>query len=145
MDDYLTGRRSDEDYKPGFFESIKESFRRQEKVEVINPKEESSQEEFKEEEDFENQMNDEPVTAPKRSLISWLFRFKRKPKITEEDFDEVEIQEETPDVDLESCREAIKILHKWVEKLDPDTLNRFKRSEDFEKYKEALKNLKMIK
>jgi hypothetical protein len=52
--------------------------------------------------------------------------------------------EEEPSVD-EELREAIKILHKWIEKLPKKELNEFKNSPDFAKYKDALKKLKMIK
>ena len=55
----------------------------------------------------------------------------------EDDFEE--------DDSLDDIKDVIKITHTWLEQLPPETLDRFKRSEDFVKYKEVLKKLKMIK
>lgn len=141
MEEYLNTRRSDDDEKSSFLDSLKEKFQG---FKVKKEETYELQEEYDiEEEPQQEYVEDEPVSTPKRSLISWLFR--RKQPVYEDDWDEDEVAVQEPSVEEQELREAIKILHKWIEKLDPDTLNQFKRSEDFEKYKSILKSLNMIK
>lgn len=47
--------------------------------------------------------------------------------------------------DIDQLKNVVKITHKWLERLPPEELNAFKKSEDFQKYKDALKQLKLIK
>ena len=147
MEEYLSGRRKGyEEYKPSFMESMKEKFskiRMKRKVRDVVIEDDADIEETVEVTEETEEELDEPVSTPRRSLISWLFR--RRPKYEEFDDEENEVMTADPENNEEDYREAIKILHKWVEKLDPHTLNQFKRSEDFGKYKEVLAKLKLIK
>jgi hypothetical protein len=154
MDDYLNKRRSQDDSSIRFMDSLKEKFqgfkiKRKQRLEedeynVRSSGYEDSDFEEDNDESFEEEVVEEPVTAPRRSLISWLFRRRNKKPVVEDDWEEDEVVKE-PSFEEQEYREAIKILHRWVEKLDHDTLNQFKRSPDFEKYKETLKKLNMIK
>lgn len=144
MEEYLSSRRSeDQSSDKGFFDSFKEKIQNM-RLKKQETHEVALEEDYEvEEQAQEDYIEDEPVSTPKRSLISWLFR--RKQRVYEEDWEEDEVEVQEPSLQEQELREAIKILHKWIEKLDPDTLNKFKRSEDFEKYKSILKSLNMIK
>lgn len=151
MDDYLSRRRSQDYSSSTFMDSLKEKIqgfkiKRKEKLEDEYETRQTGYDDsdFEDETSYEEEIVEEPVATPKRSLISWLFKKKNK-KVQEDDWDEEEQIVETPSIQEQEYREAIKILHRWVEKLDPETLNQFKRSPDFEKYKEILKTLNMIK
>lgn len=86
---------------------------------------------------------DEELEAQRESMIT---RFLRKLRIyrraQEEDYEE-DLQEE-PVVD-EEMKELLKVLHKWLEQLPYDKKEQFKRSEDFQKYKETLRRYNLIK
>ena len=45
----------------------------------------------------------------------------------------------------EYLKDVIRTLHKWLEKLPPEQIRAFRNSEDFQKYKDALEKLGMIK
>ncbi|MCF7871689.1 hypothetical protein K9L97_01525 [Candidatus Woesearchaeota archaeon] len=45
----------------------------------------------------------------------------------------------------ESFKDTVKMLHKWLEMLPAEKMDQFKRSDDFQRYKEVLKKLGMIK
>lgn len=68
----------------------------------------------------------------------------RGSSVDDEGVDDFEYVEEEVD-DLEDIKEVIKITHRWLEELPPEVIERFKRSSDFEKYKQVLKKLGMIK
>lgn len=144
MDEYLSGRRqSYEDEGSSFMDTLREKFSKMKrKPREITIDDEEEVEETVQIEEVEDEDFDEPVSTPRRSLITWLFRRRSRPTFDEVDDDVIEPETENNE---EEYREAIKILHKWVEKLDPQTLNQFKRSEDFQKYKEVLTKLKLIK
>ena len=69
--------------------------------------------------------------------------FSRRNDDYEEEFDE-EV-EETVSSDIDDLKEAVKVLHRWLEKLPPEKIAEFKKSPDFETYKGALRKLGMIK
>lgn len=156
MDEYLSSRREYEETRPSFIDSLKERLkgiklqRQREREDVYSDYDDGFDEDELQETQNSSQVDvgdedyEEPVSTPRRSLISWLFRRRTRRFEEDEDFEE-EIEVAQVESNEEEYREAIKILHKWLEKLDPDTLNRFKRSEDFEKYKSVLKKLNMIK
>lgn len=73
-------------------------------------------------------------------------RFLKKLRIYRQDEFEgdEEIVQDVPMVD-EDIKETLKILHYWLEQLSPEKKEQFKRSEDFNKYKNALRKMKLIK
>lgn len=113
---------------------------------MVFKKEEDFEQEIVKESSFEETTEEYEEPEKKLSLFSRIFRFNR---VKEEDIDEYydDYQEENLEeqVGFEDYKEAIKILHKWVEKLPEKELKKFKTSSDFDKYKKALKKLGMIK
>lgn len=77
--------------------------------------------------------------GPVKRLVRKLF-FTRVDEEYEEMPEEIQEEDETQEL-----KETIKVLHRWLEKLPPEQITAFKNSEDFEKYKEALKKLGLTK
>ena len=133
---------------------IKSIFRRripsEEEIEAKRRMRDKKEEEFHELEDEleEVQEAEDKLEEVREGILKRFFKklrlYNPKKEYAEEEMDG-EIVEETPSPELKNAKEALKILHKWIERLPRDELDRFKRSEDFEKYKKALKDLKMIK
>jgi hypothetical protein len=46
---------------------------------------------------------------------------------------------------IEDLKETIRVLHRWLEKLPPERILEFKRNPDFEKYKDGLRKLGLIR
>ena len=80
-----------------------------------------------------------------RPCIPALFRMSNKGKYPDEEEIAYASKIHDSEKDVEQLKSVVKITHKWLEKLSPEEMNAFKRSEDFEKYKEALKSLGMIR
>jgi hypothetical protein len=98
------------------------------------------------EEDIKNVQDiEENVEETEEGLMSRFLKKLRGSRRKIEEEEDIEVKVEEPNQDLEEVKNAIRILHKWLEELPPDKLSQFKRSSDFEKYKDALKKLKMIK
>ena len=72
-----------------------------------------------------------------------LFNRSGKVKRKAEELDLIE-QEIIPQID-EDVRDVLKIVHKWLEKLDGRTKGAFKRSNDFKVYKELLEKYDLVK
>lgn len=76
--------------------------------------------------------------------------FGKKPKEpTQEEIDalaasNVKAEEEQPTLP-EDVKEAIRTLHRWLEKLPAKRLEEFKASEDFQQYKEVLTKYGLVK
>jgi hypothetical protein len=122
-------------------------FKRKERDYDEDIEEDDDDEEYIEEEteieaidEIEDELEERRESALKRFFKTLRMRRRARP---EED-DDYEVYEETEE-NLEDIKEVIKITHKWLEELPPETIERFRRSEDFVKYKEALRKLKMIK
>ena len=99
-----------------------------------------------EDDDFEDEVQ-EKASAPRDrkegSFMNKIFGFGNS-KRKEEDEDnamQLQIQQQN----IEDLKETIKVLHRWLEKLPPEKISEFKRSPDFEKYKEGLRKLGLIK
>ena len=90
-------------------------------------------------EEDESVMNDEPETKSEPSFISKIFGGKKKQD------EEEQLLQQQQQQDLDDMKETIKILHKWLEKLPPERIAEFKKSPDFEMYKEGLRKLGLIK
>ncbi len=90
---------------------------------------------MQEEPDYEEEL--QPKEGKIKTFVKKLFLT----KVEQEEYEEMPQQTNQ----TEELKETIKILHKWLEKLPPEKIQEFKNSEDFLKYKEALKNLGLIK
>jgi len=100
------------------------------------------------EEDFEDtndtkEMQDTPRTKKEGGFMSKLFNFGSKKQEKETDDNSMELQQQKQNI--EDLKETIKVLHRWLEKLPADKIYEFKRSPDFEKYKDGLRKLGLIK
>jgi hypothetical protein len=99
--------------------------------------------------DFEDEAEEfeaESKDKKEGGFMSKLFNFgskKRQEQEIEENEDLLERQRLSQNV--EDLKDTIKILHKWLEKLPPERISEFKRSPDFEKYKDGLRKLGLIK
>lgn len=163
MDSYIKNRRSKEyskdskslgerfsDLKDDVYEwKVFSLFRRKGSDRYVDDIEEDDEDYTEEETEIEaiDELEDE-LEERREGVLRRFFKKLRlagRKSPVEEDFDEDEVLEEDDGADLDDIREVIKITHSWLEELPPETLNRFKRSEDFVKYKEVLKKLKMIK
>lgn len=160
MDDYLSRQRRPvkvkktksfhrEGEKKGEGFSLFAMFRRKipsdEEVEAkIQKKEQEEELEQMEEEIKEIDEVEEELEEEREGIIS---RFLRLLRFTKSDDDYEEVIEATNEDSetTEQVKDVIKILHKWLEQLPPEKLTAFKQSEDFAKYKQALKDLKLIK
>ena len=83
----------------------------------------------------------------RESLLTRLFSLFRRGKN-----DEMDYEEEAGEVELDEnellrreTREALRMVHKWIGRLSPDQINAFKRSPDFQKYKDLLDKYGLIK
>lgn len=97
--------------------------------------------------DVQEEVDQEGYAPKKRGFFSWLFG-SNKP--VEEDIDsEVlssTVQEESEHEKLiDQTRTVLKDLHKWLSKLPPEQVDAFKRSPDFERYKELLDKYGLIR
>ncbi|MCF7866591.1 hypothetical protein K9M18_04130 [Candidatus Woesearchaeota archaeon] len=68
----------------------------------------------------------------------------RKEYVDDEDLEEAIVEQRVIETE-EMFKDTLKSLHKWLEELPPDKMEQFKRSEDFEKYKAALRKVGLIK
>jgi hypothetical protein len=99
-------------------------------------------------EDFEDSDDDKEIQETPRNkkeggFMSKLFNFGSKKQEKEENDNSMAMQEQQQNI--EDLKETIKVLHRWLEKLPPDKIYEFKRSPDFEKYKDGLRKLGLIK
>jgi len=154
MDDYIKKRRTSDSTGTKLKDNLKNinewsvfsMFKRKEKE--YNTEEYEDEEDFEDEEteieaieEIEDELEERREGVLKRFFKKLRFgrRMKRKPE--EDEYEEIEEDED----ELEEIKEVIKITHRWLEELPPETIERFKRSEDFQKYKATLKKLGMIK
>ncbi|MGV8168687.1 MAG: hypothetical protein ACP5N3_01385 [Candidatus Nanoarchaeia archaeon] len=101
-----------------------------------------------EDDDFEDYEEEPEVNLASQKkkeggFMNKLFGFGNKKQ--EQDEQEQAMLAQQQQQSIEDMKETIKILHKWLEKLPPDKIYEFKRSPDFEKYKEGLRKLGLIK
>ncbi|MGM5479844.1 MAG: hypothetical protein ACQESC_00100 [Nanobdellota archaeon] len=88
----------------------------------------------------------ESIETKRTSLFSRLFSFlsgRSKEDIPEEEIAE-EVETESDELYTET-RDALKIIHKWINRLSPQQIESFKRSPDFDKYKDILDKYNLIK
>lgn len=120
-----------------------EEFKQRIKKMKHNQKLEAMEDDIKDIQEEEDEMEEKREGIVKRFL-----KLLRKP-VKDNYSDEEEIvhaaEMNKAEKDIEQLKNVIKITHKWLERLPPEQLNEFKRSEDFQRYKDALKQLKLIK
>lgn len=96
----------------------------------------------------EIQEEEDEMEEKREGIVKRFLKLLRKP-VKDNYSDEEEIvhaaEMNKADKDIEQLKNVIKITHKWLERLPPEQLNAFKRSEDFQRYKDALKQLELIK
>lgn len=79
-----------------------------------------------------------PAKQPKKEKVGIMKWFGSK------DEEEYEVVQTQPAVD-EDVKEVLKITFKWLKRLDQETVEEFKSSSDFEKYKAVLDKYGLIK
>lgn len=156
MDDYLTTiRDKDNKREPSFsgalkiFNVLRRRIPSDEEVERRELKRQNEREmEVMEDEIEEIHETEEVMEVQREGIVT---RFLKKLRLSSrdeyiEDEEEMEVAVERRAIaSEEKCKETIKIVHKWLEQLPPEKLDQFKRSEDFVKYKQTLKELGLIK
>jgi hypothetical protein len=104
------------------------------------------EEDFEDYEDVQHKIQSAPKDKKEGGFMSKLFNFgsrKREEREEEDDHDTMMAQQQQQNI--EDLKETIKVLHRWLEKLPPEKISEFKRSPDFEKYKDGLRKLGLIK
>jgi len=118
----------------------------EDEIESENKKRAKAKEEELEKEIEDLDEAEDEIEAEKESIFQKLgkiFGGSRKEELYEEA--EIEVVEQEQAALNEEVKETLKIVHKWLEQLPPEKLERFKRSPDFARYKELLRNLGLIK
>ncbi|MGM5481650.1 MAG: hypothetical protein ACQESE_04545 [Nanobdellota archaeon] len=94
----------------------------------------------------------EEIEQKRTGLFKRLFSFLSfgGPKVGEDDISEDHIREQVEkqqekDALYKETRETLKILHKWINRLPSQQIESFKRSPDFQKYKNLLDKYNLIK
>jgi hypothetical protein len=98
-------------------------------------------------EDFEDEAENFHAKDKKEGgFMSKLFNFGSKKRQEQEEAESEDMLErQRLSQNVEDLKDTIKVLHKWLEKLPPERISEFKRSPDFEKYKDGLRKLGLIK
>jgi hypothetical protein len=114
------------------------------------------EQELEDEQGTVEESNDEPTTdiddldVPQPSFLDRLYSILG---LVEEPFEEIEefdpemYAEEESDrvVYEEDVKELMQICHRWIDELPPETKKAFKESDDFERYRELLDKLELLK
>ncbi len=135
--------------KKSFWSFLTEAFRTKNNDEEINSEDLKEMEDLKEEKEeledeyFELEELEDEIEEKKESIFKKISRiFLSGEKEPREEVVEEVIEQYKLDEDI---KDTFKILTNWIQKLPPVELKNFKKSEDFEKYKEVLKKYNMIK
>ncbi|MGV8163144.1 MAG: hypothetical protein ACP5N2_07475 [Candidatus Nanoarchaeia archaeon] len=110
----------------------------QPKVEVIE-----ADDDYEQYEDVAQDAQNKPREKKEGGFMNKLFNFGNKKQDQEREDNAMLVQQQQQNI--EDLKETIKVLHRWLEKLPPDKIYEFKKSPDFEKYKEGLRKLGLIK
>jgi hypothetical protein len=100
---------------------------------------------FEEYENVQHKIESAPKDKKEGGFMSKLFNFGSKKQEEHEDDNNQAMAMQQQQQNIEDLKETIKVLHRWLEKLPPDKISEFKRSPDFEKYKDGLRKLGLIK
>lgn len=146
----------EQDEKPSFFSRIiaifSSSSSPKDLEEEIDDLPEDIQEEIHEIEDELEEVDHEveELEDKRESLIKRFFSIFRSNKIESEepegDFEHSDAVELDPAEVLKAeTRQTLKIIHKWISRLPPEQIDAFKRSPDFDRYKELLEKYNLLK
>ena len=101
-------------------------------------------------EDIEEEIDD--LQEKEQNLLSRFFQkiFGSSKKIDlEDDFqEEISIpspRQEEKEALSQETKEVLRLLHKWLSKLSPEQIHAFRRSEDFNRYKDLLEAYGIVK
>lgn len=104
------------------------------------------EDDYEDYEDVKHKIHTAPKEKKEGGFMSRLFGLGSKKREEPEEEEEYEKEAEpSQQQTIEELKETIKVLHKWLEKLPPEKISEFKRSPDFEKYKDGLRKLGLIK
>jgi hypothetical protein len=152
LDEYITRRRGADERreKRSFFKRFF-SWRQSRKPKTVEEKRERELEDI--EHDIEViEEEEEDLEEVREGLMTKFFKLLRgspseqeEQSFEEEVPDGVEEEEEVDVVEREKVKELVKIQHKWIQELGTKDLSRFRRSPDFERYKELLQELGFAK
>lgn len=96
-----------------------------------------------EQEEMVEEPEEEVPQEKRRGFMAWIFGWRNEEG---DEFEEVVVEEnDEREEEIEELKEVVRILHGWLEKLPKDELNKFRRSEDFQRYKDALDRLGLLK
>lgn len=146
----------DEDKKPSFFSRIFEVFNSNSDLKSLEDDLEELPEDVREEVyEIEDELDDvetevEELEEKRENLIKRffsIFRSSRSDFPDEEiDFEHSEAVELNPAEVLKTeTRQTLKIIHKWISRLPPEQIDAFKRSPDFNRYKDLLEKYNLLK
>ncbi|MCF7799140.1 hypothetical protein K9M74_04510 [Candidatus Woesearchaeota archaeon] len=132
-----------------FFARFRTSKEKQDALDEIDELPSDIAEEVEEVEDEIEHVQEEvqELEDQREGLLSRLFSLFRRAKVSEE-YEEDSVGE--PVVDEQELlkretRETLRVIHKWIGRLSPDQINAFKRSPDFQRYKDLLDKYGLIK
>jgi hypothetical protein len=104
------------------------------------------EDDFEDYEDIQHKIQSAPKEKKEGNFMSKIFGFGgRKQEEPEEEEEDHATMAQQQQQNIEDLKETIKVLHRWLEKLPPDRISEFKRSPDFERYKDGLRKLGLIK
>lgn len=151
LDDYIADRReADRRARRGFFSWLFSSWERR------DARDDRSEEEVEMEhiEDDIEVIDEEEreLEEMREGLLTRFFKLLRSDTADERGDDDVEesfdeepaVVEPVEGVDREKVKEVVKIQHKWIEELPARDLSRFKRHEDYDRYRSLLDDLDLI-
>lgn len=113
-------------------------------VKEIEEIEEEIDEEIKEEKEFESELEEieeEPKTGFFEKIKKLLFYNKAQEELV---YEEIEVEKDIEAIN-EDIKEALKIQNKWLKKLSPKEIKKFKESDDYVRYVEILEKHNLIK
>lgn len=90
------------------------------------------------------------IEEKRENLITRFFNLFRSSNSYDEDEDLEFEHSDTVELDSNEVlkaetRQTLKIIHKWISRLSPDQINAFKRSPDFQRYKDLLDKYGLLK
>jgi len=148
-----------DDFNPTVIDKPKRQFwlftlfssRKKDSYEDLDEEEKEILEEMEEEmEEVDEEI--EELTERKEGLLARIFWFLRKKEIEDEEEDiDPELVSQTISKDqknedlINETRQVLKSLHKWLSKLPPEQIEAFKRSPDFNQYKDLLDKYGLIR
>ncbi|MBN2422441.1 hypothetical protein JXB41_04400 [Candidatus Woesearchaeota archaeon] len=126
-----------------FYRRIFNIFMPKKQAEIIRETENGEELDSFQEQTEESKEEEEIKPKKEKDIISKILDFFR---FTHDEYEEFPAEEykEQPVLD-EDIKKVIKIQHKWINQLTKEKIKEFKKSEDFETYKEVLSKYNLIK